>query len=260
MHNQMGDSLALSMKIVRRNWWVYRKDFFSNISPTITDPIMFLVFLGFGIGSMVTEINGHKYTEFLAPGLTVSTALFTAFFESSYGFYVRMTFENVFKAVLTTPIGIREIVMAEFIWVSIKGAVMVLGVAIVLALFGLAANPMLLPLLMIVGVLVALPCGAMGLLASCGVKNINQFQIVYSMIISPLFFMSGVFYPVEAMPKAVRIIAEVLPLSHGVQMARAVFWNQDILRNFTIHGSVLILYAAVLCPWALYQVRRKLQN
>lgn len=255
----MPESLALSLQIVRRNWWVYRKDFFSNISPTISDPIMFLLFLGFGIGAMVTEIQGHKYTEFLAPGLTVSTALFTAFFESSYGFYVRMTFENVFKAVLTTPVSVKEIVLAEFIWVSIKGAVMVLGVGIVLALFGLAANPWLLPLLCVVGVLVALPCGAMGLLASCMVKNINQFQIVYSMIISPLFFMSGVFYPVESMPQGVRWVAEALPLVHGVEMARSIFWNQNIAQSFAIHGTVLIVYALVLCPWSLYKVRKKLQ-
>src|SRR6476620_7842901 len=99
-----------------------------------------------------------------------------------------MTYENVFKAMLTTPIGVKEVVMGEMIWVGLKGALMAVGVAIVLALFGLMINPWLIPLVSLVGFLVALPCGAIGLLATAMVNNINQFQSVYSFLIAPLYF------------------------------------------------------------------------
>ena len=109
----MLESLFLSFHITRRNWTVYKKDLIANISPTVADPALVMVSLGLGLGAFITNVEGMSYMQYLAPGLTVATALFTSFFESSYGFYVRMTYENVFKAMLTTPIGVKEVVIGE---------------------------------------------------------------------------------------------------------------------------------------------------
>lgn len=251
-------SLKLCWNITVRNWTVYKKDFIANVSPTVADPALILVSLGLGLGSFLTNVEGMSYMQFLAPGLTVATALFTSFFESSYGFYVRMTFENVYKAMLTTPIGVKEVVLGEMLWISLKGAVMAIGVAVVLALFGLMVNPWLIPALGIVGGLVALPCGAMGLLATAFVRNINQFQTVYSFIIAPLYFLSGIFFPIEQMAPAVRLVAEFFPLIHGVRLAQALFWERGIAEAFAYNGSILIVQSVVLCTWSYFQIRKKL--
>jgi len=214
--------------------------------------------LGFGLGGYLTNVEGMSYMNYLAPGLTVATALFTSFFESSYGFYVRMTFENVFKAMLTTPIGVKEVVMGELIWVALKGAVMAFGVAIVLALCGFMTNPWLIPTLAIVGFLVALPCGAMGLLATAFVNNMNQFQSVYSFVIAPLYFLSGIFFPIPQMNPIVRVVAEFFPLIHGVRLAQALFWQKDILAAFSYSGTILIIQSVVLCTLAYKKISKKL--
>lgn len=255
----MLDTLSLSWHVVRRNWWVYRKSFISNISPTIADPAFMILSLGLGLGTYMANVQGHTYLQFLAPGLAVSTAMFTAFFETSYGFYIRMTFENVFKAMLTTPIGVREVVLGEFLWVAIKGALMVFGVCLVLTLLGLFSNPWLLLVSPLVGVLVALPLGAMGLLACCYVSNINQFQTVYSFLIAPIYFFSGIFFPVEQMPQTVQWIVKILPLYHGVKLSQSLFWNDHVLETWAIHAPLLILYSTVLLTWAYIKVKRRLQ-
>lgn len=254
----MLDSLKLSMHITLRNWTVYKKDLIANISPTVADPALVMVSLGLGLGAFITDVEGMSYMQYLAPGLTVATALFTSFFESSYGFYVRMTYENVFKAMLTTPIGVREVVVGEMIWVGLKGAVMAVGVALVLALFGLMANPWLIPLLSIVGFLVALPCGAIGLLATAMVNNINQFQSVYSFLIAPLYFLSGIFFPIAQMHPVVRWVAELFPLIHGVRLAQAMFWNKGIPEALLISGGILCLQSALLSFWAYQKIKIKL--
>jgi len=82
----MIETLSLAWSIVVRNWTVYKKDFLANISPTIADPSLIMVSLGLGLGPLVQSVGGRSYLEFLAPGLLASTALFTSFFESSYGF------------------------------------------------------------------------------------------------------------------------------------------------------------------------------
>lgn len=258
MLKSMNEFLRLCFHITLRNWTVYKKDLVANISPTIADPALIMISLGLGLGSYLTNIEGMTYMQFLAPGLTVATALFTSFFESSYGFYVRMTFENVFKAMLTTPIGIKEVVFGELIWVGIKGGLMAIGVAIVLSLFSLMANPLYIPLLGVVGFLVAIPCGAMGLLATAMVRNINQFQTVYSFIIAPLYFLSGIFFPIDQMAAPVRLLAEFFPLIHGVRLAQALFWDRGISEAFLFSGSLLVVQLIVLSYFAYNKIHKRI--
>lgn len=254
----MLESFKLCWNITLRNWTVYKKDLIANISPTVADPALIMVSLGFGLGGYLTNVEGMSYMQFLAPGLTVATALFTSFFESSYGFYVRLNFENVYKAMLTTPIGPKEVFYGELIWVGLKGAAMAVGVTIVLALFGFMTNPWLIPMLATVGVLVAIPCSAMGLLATAMVRNINQFQTVYSFIIAPLYFLSGIFFPIEQMATPVRIAAEFFPLIHGVRLAQSLFWDKGIAEAFLFHGSLLVVQSLALCTWAYFKIEKKL--
>lgn len=253
----MLETLALSWHIVRRNWIVYQKDLLANISPTVADPAFILVSLGIGLGPFVQDIDGMSYVKFLAPGLVATTALFTSFFECSYGFYVRLTFESVFKAMLTTPIGPREVLIGEFIWVFLKGAVMALGVGIVLAVFGLVA-PLALPLFALIGGLLAVPCGAMGLLASAYVRNINQFQTVYSFLIAPMYFLSGVFFPFAHAHPAFQTLVQISPFFHGVRLMQLVAWGRATPEAVFTHVGALVFFTLALGFWAMRKVRGKL--
>jgi lipooligosaccharide transport system permease protein len=252
------ESWKLCWHITRRNWRVYRKNLVANISPTIADPAFYLLSLGLGLGAMVAEIEGHTYVQYLAPGMAVSTALFTSFFETSYGFFVRLTYERIFDAMLATPIGVREIIFGEFIWVTLKGAVMATGVAAFLACLGLMPHWELLPGVLLVGGLVAMPCGAIGLLAAAWASNMNQFQTVYSFLIAPLFFFSGLFFPLAQMPSVVRGVAYFFPLAHGVRLAQAIFWNEEVVSTFAVHGSALVLQSIVLGACAYWAIEKKL--
>jgi lipooligosaccharide transport system permease protein len=255
----MIDSLKLSWHIVVRNWTVYKKDFIANISPTVADPAFILVALGLGLAPFIKEINGLTYAQFLAPGLVATTALFTAFFECSYGFYVRMSFENVFKAMLTTPIGTREVILGEFIWVFLKGSMMAFGVGLVLALLGLV--PLwTLPFLTLIGGGLAVPCGAMGLLAAAYVQNINQFQTVYSFLIAPMYFLSGVFFPVASVHPKIALLMQVSPFFHGVRLMQITAWGQGSLVDLLYHAGMLVIFALVLGIWAQKKLSAKLVN
>jgi lipooligosaccharide transport system permease protein len=256
----MTDTLKLSLHIVRRNWVVYKKDFVANVSPTVTDPAFFMLSLGIGLGAFVTQVEGRSYAQFLAPGLAIISALFTSFFESSYGFFVRMTYENIFKAMLTTPIGVKEVFIGELIWVGLKGGLMAFFVGLVLAPFGMVTYVPYLPLVFVIGLLVALSCGAIGLIATALVRNINQFQTVYSFAISPLQFFSGVFFPLDQCPAVVKWIALCFPVSHGVLAAQEIFWARDLSKAFLVHAPILVLQTLILCAIAYKLIRPKLQT
>ncbi|HET6406806.1 MAG TPA: ABC transporter permease, partial [Chthoniobacteraceae bacterium] len=205
----------------------------------------------------IGQIHGLSYAQYLAPGMIATTALFTAFFECSYGFYVRMTFESVFKAMLTTPIGVREVVIGEFLWVFIRAALMAMGVGLVLTVMGLMPNPFVLLLIPFIGGLLAVPCGAIGLLAASYVRNINQFQTVYSFLIAPIFYLSGVFFPLGDRP-LLEAIVQISPFHHGVRLLQACVWGQWDLGEIAYHIAALLTFAAGLGWLALVSVRKKL--
>lgn len=255
----MLETLSLSWNVVRRNWIVYKKDLLANISPTIADPAFILLSLGLGLGPFIQQIDGMSYSHFLAPGLIATTALFTSFFECSYGFYVRLTYESVFKAMLTTPIGPREVLVGEFLWVALKGAIMAFGVGAVLAVAGLV-SPLSLPWFPLLGGFLALPCGAMGLLASSYVRNINQFQTVYSFLISPMYFLSGVFFPVAGAHPAFAALVHISPFFHGVRLMQMAAWQRWDLSEALLHAGVLVAYTLVLGLWAVKKIRGKLTS
>lgn len=253
----MRESLVLSWRLVQRNWLVYRKDFFANIIPAVTEPMFFLLAFGIGLGAYLSDVKGMSYALFMTPGLAMSAALFTSFFETSYNFYVRMTFEGIYHAILTTPIGAREIIQGEIIWVALKGAGMSLVVSLILKLFGYGSWGALF-IIPFLGAVVALACGAIGLIATAKVKNINQFQTIYSLIIAPLFYFSGIFYPIDATPQVVQTIAWISPLYHGVQLAQGVVWQSIQLDSFLLHGAILIVMTVMLYGIAYKSVKPKL--
>lgn len=98
----------------------------------------------------------------------------------------------------------------------------------------------------------------MGLLSSAMVNNMNQFQTVYSFLIAPLYFLSGIFFPISQMATPVRILAELFPLIHGVRLAQALFWQRGIGEAFLYSGSILIIQSAILCVFAYYKIKKKL--
>lgn len=251
--------LQLSWNVVVRNWVVYRKDFLANISPTLADPALMLTALGVGLSPFIGQIDGLSYAQYLAPGMIATTALFTAFFESSYGFYVRMTFENVFKAMLTTPIGVREILLGEFLWGFIRAGLMGGTVGLVLAALGLLPNPWSILLFPFIAGLLAVPCGAIGLLAAAQVRNINQFQTVYSFLISPIYFLSGVFFPLGDRP-ILEIVVQFSPFFHGVRLLQMAAWGRWEWAEGTYHILVLLAFTALLGLWADRKIHRKLTS
>jgi lipooligosaccharide transport system permease protein len=254
----MRESLQLSWHLVVRNWRVYSKDFLANISPTAVDPALLLLALGMGLSPYMKQVEGHSYVVFLAPGLACTTAMFTAFFEASYGFYVQMTFEAIFKAMLTTPIGVDEIVLGELWWVAIKGAMMATGVSLVLACFGLFTFLPWILVMPLIGAAVGLACGSIGLIASTLVRNIDQFQLAYAFVVSPLYFFSGVFFPVSAAPGWFRALVNISPLYQGARLSQMAFWNDFHAGEAAARAAVLLVYAVVVSLVALRRVRKRL--
>lgn len=252
-------SVRLSILVSVRHFRIFKRNFLSNISPTLVDPFLYVLVFGAWLGTKVQPFHGRTYLEFMAPGIVAMTALFTSFFEGSYGFYVRLQFENVFKALMTTPVGPREILQGELIWLGTKAAIMAFFVSIVLALLGVCSVKFLW-MVPILGAMIGVSCGSIGLLACTFISNINQFQSIYAWVISPMFFVSGMFVPISAMPEIFQQLIWISPFFHAVQLAQSTLWATNIFSAWLIHGSVLLGMSCGLAYWMWRRIFPKLYS
>ena len=131
------------------------------------------------------------------------------------------------------------------------------GVGIVLALLQLLPNPWAVLLFPLIGGMLSIPCGAIGLIAASYVRNINQFQTVYSFLIAPMYFISGTFFPLGDRP-FLGAIVQVSPFFHGVTLLQMAAWNQFSLPRVSYHLGVMLAYGLILGLWSVVRVRKKL--
>jgi len=236
---------------------VYTKNLISNGLPPFLEPLLFLAGVGLGLGKYITQsMEGLTYIEFLGTGLLVTAAMFTAAYECTFGTFIRLEFEKVYDGMLAAPITVNDLIIGEIIWAGTKGVFFTFAVLCVLTAFRIIHLPagLLSPL---VGFITGVMFATLSLWITSYVKTINHFNFYLTGIISPMFFFSGVVFPISNLPPSVRFIAEILPLTHCVRLARAVCIGQ-----YPPSLLASLAYAAVftaITGWlAIRRLRRRL--
>jgi lipooligosaccharide transport system permease protein len=230
-------------KVWMRDWDVFKKTWKVNFFPPLLEPIFYLVALGFGLGQFVQSIEGMSYIQFIAPALIAISIMYSSFFECTYGSFVRMYYQKTFDAIISTPISIEEVIAGEMLWGATRSLISSSIVLGVVAAFGLIASPLALfiPLL-------AFFCGLMfSALAMCFTSlapNIDFFNYPGFLFITPMFLLSGTFFPLSQLPTAMQTFAKaVLPLTHTVDLSRAL-----LLGNLQTSLIISIAWIAVVTP------------
>jgi len=145
----------------------------------------------------------------------------TASFESTFGSFTRMTQQNTYLAILATPCSVADIVVGDILWAATKSVIGVCFVLAVIALFGLLSSLWALALVPF-GFLVGLMFASLGLMVTARAPSYDFFNYYFTLFISVMFLFSGVFFPLGNLPPWAQTLAWFLPLTHAVQVARAL--------------------------------------
>lgn len=199
---------------------VYSSNFISNAFPPFFEPLIFLAGLSIGIGTYIQKMGNMDYKLFLASGLIVTSSMFTAAFECSFGTFIRLEFDKVYDGMLGSPISSKDLIIGEILFAGTKGFLFSFAVLIIIWLFGIISYPISF-LATFVGFLTGLVFAVLSLLVTSFVKNINHFNFYHTGILSPMFFFSGVVFPITNLPKPLQMVAEIIPLTHLVRLSRA---------------------------------------
>jgi lipooligosaccharide transport system permease protein len=222
MSGPLPDLSARVWTVWRRNFDVFRRLFLVNFALPMVEPVLYLVALGFGLGLFIKEINGIPYSRFIAPGLVSVAMMYAAFFECTYASFVRMIFQRTFDAIIATPLNVEEVVAGEILWGATRSAINASLVFVVVVAFGLAPV-WLLPVIAVLGFAAGILFASLGMICTAIVPSIDFFNYPIFLFITPMFLFSGTFFPLEVLPRGVRIVSlALLPLSHVVRLNRAL--------------------------------------
>jgi lipooligosaccharide transport system permease protein len=243
--------------VVSRNLRVWRNYASASAVGNFGEPLLYLVALGYGLGRVVPTLGGMSYAEFIAPGLVVSTVMYTATFEGTFGAYTRLTTQKTFDAILSTPVTPRELVAGEVTWGGIKAALGASSVLLVIWLFGLVPSWQALGLVPL-GLLAGLMFTSLAMIVTAISRSYEFFNYYFTLIVAPMFLFSGIFFPLEQMPGWVEQSAQFLPLTHVVELSRALVRGTLNARHLT-HFAVMVLVGVVAYSICSTLLARKLR-
>jgi lipooligosaccharide transport system permease protein len=205
---------------------------------------------------MLPEVGGVPYIAFLAAGTVCSSTMMSASFESIYSSFSRMHVQRTWDAILNAPVTLEDIVLGEAVWAASKAFLSGSAVLFVATMLGLASSALalyILPLIFLTGLLFA----GMGLVVTSLSPSYDFFMYYFTLAITPMMLVCGVFFPREQLPVWLQSAAQALPLTHAVELARPLM-NGAVPEAPAWHILVLALYAAVSLYAALLLARRRL--
>jgi lipooligosaccharide transport system permease protein len=248
------------IRVWQRNLTVYRESWKINFLPPFLEPMFYLLAFGVGFSGLIGNVRYQaaevSYVSFIAPALIAINIMNNSFFENTYGSFVRMYYQKTFEAMMSTPLNAEEIIVGEIVWGATKSLIGTAIMIVVISFFGLVHYPSAL-LIFPVAFLGGIAFGAIGMYFTGLVKTIDLFNLPVFLFVTPMFLFSGTFFPIDGLPVWAQELALVLPLSHLVNVVRAL--NYGIFNWDLAAGLVyLIVLSLIVLPLALFKMRRRL--
>ncbi len=254
--------LPASLRVLEAGARVYRRTWRGSVISTFMNPVLFLLAMGVGLGSLVDRGAGDSdlgvsYLAFLAPGLLAATAMQTAAGDASYPVMAGIKWRKTYHAALATPIGVRDLVLGHLGWVTVRVAFVTVVYGAIMVAFG-AASPIEALLAVGPAILTGAAFAAVVTAYTATLQRETGLSTMFRFGIVPLFLFSGTFFPVSQLPDGIEPLAYVTPLWHGVSLCRNLALGQD----FTVHPAVSIGYLALwvaVGTWlSVRQMRKRL--
>jgi lipooligosaccharide transport system permease protein len=244
--------------------WAYRykRTWRGSAVSSILQPVLFLAAMGLGLGSLVnrghtSSLGGVTYLVFLAPALLAAAAMQTAAMESAWPVLAAVKWLKTYDAMLATPLRVRDLLAGHLTWIGLRVLMVCTVFLAVMGLFGAIKSPeavLLIPAGLLTGLAFAAPIAAYAvtLERDSGLTALFRFGVI------PMFLFSGTFFPVTQLPAALRVVAYITPLWHGVDLCRHLALGQATLLGSLGHVAYLLLWFGGGCAMGLSTYRRRL--
>ncbi len=244
------------IQVWKRNFLVWRKLAVTSMLGNLADPMLYMFGLGFGLGSLLPEVNGTPYITFFAAGTVCYSTMNSATFEALYSVFSRLHIQRTWDAILNTPMSLDDIVLAEALWAASKSLLSGIAILVIIWVLGLSHSKLtlwIIPLTLLIG----LTFGSLGLVMTALAPSYEFFLYYFTLVVTPMVLLCGVFFPVAQLPPLLQSVSAALPLTHAIDLVRPLVIGQTP-RLPWLHLAILAAYCVVGFYLALVLTRRRL--
>jgi ABC-2 type transport system permease protein len=217
----------------------------SRIVGSISMPLFFLLFLGFGLNSVVNIPGlGDNYIQFLIPGMVAMSVLFTSVFSG-----IQIIWDKQFgflKETLVAPVTRMEIMLGQTSGGATTAVIQGLIIMVISLFIGLKVQSI--PgFIIALGfmILIGISFTAFGIAIASRMEDMTGFQLIMNFVIFPIFGLSGALFPISSIPGWLGPITMFDPLTYGVEGIRygltGVSQINPIISLFVIGGFACIM-------------------
>ncbi len=210
---------------------------------SIVFPLLFLFIFGSGLsGSMGFLVPGVDFTQFMFPGIIGMTVLMNSFMSG-----VSVVWDREFgflKEVLVSPVNRTSVAIGKTLGSTtiamLQGVLILLFAPIIGVSFSASTLLALIPLML----LLAASMSSLGILLATRIKSMQAFQVVMQMLMFPMIFLSGVFFPVQGLPAWMNLLVKVNPATYGIAPIRQVMLGTaaDSPLGVTVLGHTMSIW------------------
>jgi ABC-2 type transport system permease protein len=230
----------------------------SVISPVISTSLYFVVF-GAAIGSRIAEVEGISYGAFIVPGLVMLLLLTQSVANASFGIYFPKFVGTIYE-VLSAPVSYLEIVLGYVGAAATKSVILGL---IVLATAGLfvplrIAHPFW---MLVFLVLTAVAFSLLGFIIGIWADGFEKLQVIPLLVITPLTFLGGTFYPLSVLPPLWQMVTLLNPLVYLISGFRWSFYGvADVNVGLSLAAALGFLAACLATVWRIFKTGYRLRT
>ncbi len=245
-----------ALAVFRRNLLVWRKLAIPSVLGNLADPMIYLFGFGYGLGSLLPKIGGVSYITFLAAGTVCASTMNAASFEALYSAFSRMHVQKTWEAILNAPVSLDDVLAGEWLWAAAKATLSGLAILLVVSAFGFVTSKLALLAIPVI-FLTGLAFAALGLIVTALAPSYDFFMYYFTLFVTPMMLLCGVFFPAKQLPAALQWVAGALPLAHAVQLVRPLLLG-EMPQHVLLHLVALLATAGIAFWLALVLARRRL--
>lgn len=245
-----------ALRVWQRNRDVYLRLWKSELIWPLIEPLVTLTALGVGLGGLVALDSGQSYIEFIAPGQLAVWPMWAAAGECGWGSFFRMENQRTFDAIVATPVSIEDVITGEILWGMTRALVSTVYILIVITAWGLVDSPLallVLPLAVLPGIMFA----SISLSYTSFAWSISSLNYFFAVFIIPMFWLGGVFFPIDRLPDWAEKASWFIPATHAVEVYRGLT-SGNVEWSHLGDIAWMAVVAAVFYVVAVYSMRRRL--
>jgi ABC-2 type transport system permease protein len=213
----------------------------SRLIGMIARPLTWLFLIGTGLNQVIKGGLGVSYIQFILPGILGMTILFSAMFSS-----ISIVWDREFgfmKEILVTPVSRLSVafgkIVSGMLVSTIQGIIIMAAAPFIGIRFTIFEALLLIVFVMVVSMCIA----AIGVFIASMIKSFESFNIVMNFIVMPMFFLSGAMYPINVLPKFMRYLMYLNPLSYGIDSFKHVMFVEfaHFHSDFSMLSDVVLM-------------------